>query len=66
MPITSEIRALLWPLRGHHPEMVFTYVRERGEHGRVKGQRYPSPMAGVQTLLAPAAQARRRCRPALP
>ena len=25
-PITSEIRSLLWPLRGHHPEAVFTYV----------------------------------------
>jgi integrase len=48
-PITSEIRELLWPLRGHHPEFVFTYVCERGEHGRVKGQRYPLTYAGVQT-----------------
>ena len=35
-PITSTIRAILWPLRGHHPEFVFTYVCERGEHGRVQ------------------------------
>jgi integrase len=48
-PITSEIRELLWPLRGHHAEMVFTYVCEHGERGRVKGQRYPLTYAGVQT-----------------
>jgi integrase len=48
-PITSEIRAILWPLQGHHPEFVFTYVSERGEHGRVYGQRYPITYAGVQT-----------------
>src|SRR5262249_49501041 len=41
VPITSEIADLLRPLRGHHPEYVFTYVCERGEHGREKGKRYP-------------------------
>jgi integrase len=49
-PITSEIREILWPLRGHHPEFVFTYVCEHGEHGRVIGQRYPLTYAGVQTF----------------
>jgi integrase len=49
VPITSEIRALLSPLQGHHPVYVFTYVSERGEHGRVYGQRYPITYAGVQT-----------------
>ena len=49
VPITSEIADILRPLRGHHPEMVFTYVCERGEHGRVKGQRYPITYGGVQT-----------------
>jgi integrase len=47
--ITSDVRDILWPLRGHHPEFVFTYVCERGEHGRVKGERYPITYAGVQT-----------------
>jgi integrase len=47
--ITSEIRELLWPLRGHHNVYVFTYVSERGEHGRVKGERYPITYDGVQT-----------------
>jgi integrase len=49
-PITSEIHALLWPLRGHHPVFVFTYVCEQGEHGRVNGQRYPTTYGGVQTF----------------
>jgi integrase len=52
-PITDAVRAILWPLRGHHPEFVFTYVAARtqnvpvgkrgsGERGkRVAGQRYP-------------------------
>jgi len=47
--ITSDVRDILWPLRGHHPESVFTYVCERGEHGRVNGERYPITYAGVQT-----------------
>jgi integrase len=52
-PITDEVRDILWPLRGHHPEFVFTYVAARtqnvpvgkrgtGKRGkRVKGKRYP-------------------------
>jgi integrase len=49
VPITTEIRDLLWPLQGHHPDFVFTYVCERGEHGRIRGQRYPLTRGGVQT-----------------
>jgi integrase len=49
VPITSEIRELLWPLQGHDPVHVFTYVCERAEHGRVRGQRYPLTYNGVQT-----------------
>ena len=52
-PITPTIREILWPLRGHHPEFVFTYVCQRrgaGPHtGRIKGQRYPLTYQGVQT-----------------
>jgi integrase len=30
-PLTEAMRAILWPLQGHHPEHVFTYVaRSRG------------------------------------
>jgi len=47
--ITETIRDILWPLRGHHPDFVFTYVCEHGAHARVKGERYPLTYAGVQT-----------------
>jgi integrase len=46
VPITSEIADILRPLRGHHPEFVFTSVRERGMD---KGQRYPLNYNTVQT-----------------
>jgi integrase len=44
-PITSEIRDILWPLRGHHPEMVFTFVRRANKNT----YRHPMTYAGVQT-----------------
>jgi integrase len=47
-PITSTIRAILWPLRAHHPEHVFTYVAKRTRDGRVKGKRYPLTYSGVK------------------
>jgi integrase len=41
-PITNTVREILWPLRGHHPEFVFTFVANRGRgSGRIRGQRYP-------------------------
>jgi integrase len=53
VPITPTIREILWPLRGHHPEFVFTYVCQRrgaGPHaGRIKGKRYPLTLSGVQS-----------------
>jgi integrase len=50
VPITSEIREILWPLRGHHPEHVFTFVADRTtDGGRVKGRCYPLTYAGVQS-----------------
>jgi integrase len=47
--ITPTIRAILWPLQGHHPDFVFTYVAQRTTEVRrkggvvklVAGQRYP-------------------------
>ena len=47
--ITSEVRAILWPLRGQHPEFVFTYVAERTRDGRVKGERHPITQSGLKT-----------------
>lgn len=48
VPITSTIRGILWPLRGHHPDHVFTYVAKRTRDGHVKGQRYPLTYSGVK------------------
>lgn len=50
VPITSTIRAILWPLRGHHPLHVFTYCAVRTRNGRVKGQRYPLTYNGVKSI----------------
>ena len=49
VPITSTIREILWPLRGHHALAVFTYVAERTRDGRVQGGRYPLTYSGVKT-----------------
>lgn len=49
-PITSAVRAILWPLQGHHPEHVFTYVAARTRGGRIKGQRYPITYSGVKIV----------------
>jgi len=48
-PITSTIRQILWPLRGHHPEYVFTFVATRTHDGRVKGARYPITYNGLKS-----------------
>jgi len=50
VPITSTVRLILWPLRGHHPEHVFTYLALRTRDGRVKGQRYPLTYSGVKIV----------------
>lgn len=48
VPITPTIRAILWPLQGHHSEHVFTYIAKRTRGGRVQGQRYPLTYSGVK------------------
>jgi integrase len=48
VPITSAIREILWPLRGHHPDHVFTYVAQRTANGRVKSRRYPLTYVGAR------------------
>jgi integrase len=51
VPITDTIREILWPLRGHHPEMVFTYIAKRTRKAQklVKGQRYPVTYSGIKS-----------------
>ena len=48
-PITDSVGAILWPLQGHHPEFVFTYIATRTRDGRVMGQHYPLTLSGVKT-----------------
>ena len=48
VPIIDEVREILWPLRGHHPEFVFTYVAMRTHRGWIKGRRYPITLAGLR------------------
>jgi integrase len=55
--ITDTVRAILWPLRGHHPEFVFTYVAQRTtdkiirgvRYTFVAGRRYPITKSGLNT-----------------
>ena len=60
--ITSSIRDVLWPLRGHHPVFVFTYIAQRIG----KGERRPVNIFRCADVLAPAAQAGGRDRLSLP
>jgi integrase len=49
LPITSGIREILWPLRDHDSEYVFTYTAQRTREGRVQGRRYPITYSGIKT-----------------
>src|SRR5450432_2882005 len=51
VPITDTIRGILWPLGGHHAEMVFTYVakRTRKHQNLIKGNRYPITYSGLKS-----------------
>jgi integrase len=50
-PITPAVRDILFPLRGQHPEFVFTYVAVYGNKrlGRVRGQRYSLTYTGAKS-----------------
>jgi integrase len=49
VPITDAVREILWPLRGHHSEFVFTYTVQRTRDGKVKGERRPITKSGLNT-----------------
>ncbi|TXM91962.1 site-specific integrase [Methylobacterium sp. WL116] len=58
VPMPPSISAILEPLRGHHPEFVFTYISKRStdNHGMlgltfVKGQRYPMTVKGAKKMF---------------
>jgi integrase len=52
LPITPRIRAILEPLRGHHPKYVFTYIARRNVDGWVKGKTYINKETG-EPFVAP-------------
>jgi integrase len=49
VPITDVIRDILWPLRGHHPDRVFTFLVQRTQRGMVRGERQPITKGGLNT-----------------
>jgi integrase len=49
VPITPYIRRILWPLREHHQEWVFTYLAARTRNGRIRGRRYPITFNGIKS-----------------
>lgn len=38
--ITSSVREILWPLQGHHPTRVFTFVAKRTTDKVIRGKRF--------------------------
>jgi integrase len=48
-PLTEAVAAILEPLKGHHPEAVFTYTAQRTRGEVVKGRRYPITYEGGKT-----------------
>lgn len=57
LPITPEITAILWPLRGNHPTRVFTFVatktwvNPKTGARTVKGRRYPITEQGWASIF---------------
>jgi len=51
VPIADAIRELLWPLRGQHAEIVFTYLarRTRKTQKLIKGESYPITYSGLKS-----------------
>lgn len=50
IPLTTDLRELLFPLQGRHPEAVFTYETRRPRKGlRAKGEYCPMTYEGTKT-----------------
>jgi integrase len=48
-PLTDAVATILEPLKGHHPEAVFTFEAKRTRSAVVKGGRYPITYEGAKT-----------------
>lgn len=55
IPMNERTFDLLWSLRGHHEEYVFTFeaqrTRRHGPRDLVKGERYPMTEAGLKSAM---------------
>ncbi|HKG84491.1 MAG TPA: site-specific integrase [Beijerinckiaceae bacterium] len=50
IPITAQLRELLFPLQGRHPEALFTYTVAKSRKGaRVRGEACPITYEGLKT-----------------
>lgn len=49
IPMTTAIHDLLWSLKDHHKDAVFSYVVKRPREGMRKGSRSPITMEGFKT-----------------
>ncbi len=49
IPMVKEVRDLLWDLKDHHPEMVFTFQATKTRDGHLRGKRYPITENGFKT-----------------
>ncbi len=49
--ITNAIREILWPLRGQHPSLVFSFVAERTIDKVIHGK--PYRFCGMTSAVAP-------------
>ncbi|MBS7545063.1 tyrosine-type recombinase/integrase [Ancylobacter oerskovii] len=49
IPLSKEMRDILWPLQGKHAESVFTYIAQRTREGRKRGERHPITENGLMS-----------------
>lgn len=49
IPMVKEVRDLLWDLKDHHAEMVFTFQATKTRDGHLRGKRYPITENGFKT-----------------
>jgi integrase len=49
IPLSKDLRAVLWPLQGQHPSAVFCYVVQRTRDGRKAGTYTPITISGLQS-----------------
>lgn len=49
IPLSIEMRAILWPLQNADPDVVFCYVAQRTKAGRKRGEWYPITHNGLSS-----------------